>query len=81
MTIVVPSEIYKGYRIEVDYEPSKNYCFRIYRSIRDNPDCYSGWNTMEIAFSVARECVDWWTSQDYCDLDYQDPKEYPDFLG
>lgn len=75
------SEIYKGYRIEVDYNPSTNYSFKIYYSDRDNPPCYSGWNTMEDALDVAYRCVDWITNPNYCDLDYQNPREYPDFQG
>ncbi|MBD2344188.1 hypothetical protein [Anabaena subtropica] len=76
------NEIYKGYKIQVDYKPlTDTWSYQIYYSDRDNPLSESGWNTMEDAFNVAYECIDWLTSPDYCDLDYQDIREFPDFQG
>jgi hypothetical protein len=83
MTIETDTEVYKGYSIEVAIDgPSLDtWKCRITdaqgRLLVECPGC----NSRESAFIVAEQIIDADILTEGRDIEYQNPREYPDFTG
>jgi hypothetical protein len=83
MTVEANTEVYKGYSIEVaiDAPPLDTWQCRITdpqgRLFAKSPGC----NSRESAFIVAEQIIDADILTEGRDIEYQNPREYPDFTG